>query len=221
MRACKTPPWFSYKHPTRTTMKKKNVCFRRLFGGLVPPVFHTKRGSQGGFPPPWCPYINLMYDCPPLPGRATTGWCLLPPPGWDMIPVSGTHLTNEKASMRQRPYSIRSSCHPMHSFLPPPCCTLALHMLYVAMVSPWQGLEVVPQVTAPWVAEPRQWKPKQRPRHHGMPSAPWDNSPPGSFFMCPYRWSNGSESDTSINLFGVILNKYPSCHMELIASLKI
>ena len=65
MCACKTPPWFSYKHPTRTTMKKKNVCFRRLFGGLVPPVFHTKRGSQGGFPPPWCPYINLMYDCPP------------------------------------------------------------------------------------------------------------------------------------------------------------
>ena len=63
--ACKTPPWFSYKHPTRTTMKKKNVCFRRLFGGLVPPGVSYKKGLPRGVPPPLVSIHKFMYDCPP------------------------------------------------------------------------------------------------------------------------------------------------------------
>ena len=61
--------------PDKNNNEEKKVCFRRLFGGLVPPVFHTKRGSQGGFPPLVSIHKFNVWLPPPLPGRATTGWC--------------------------------------------------------------------------------------------------------------------------------------------------
>ena len=91
------PPWSSYnltmvhrsnecvlaRHPrdSHTNTRQEQQWRIKMYvsdvslGGWYPPVFHTKRGSQGGFPPPWVSIHKFnVWLPPPLPGRATTGW---------------------------------------------------------------------------------------------------------------------------------------------------
>ena len=53
--------------PDKNNNEEKNVCFKRVFGGLVPPAVSYKKGLPRGVPPPRVSIHKFNVWLPPPP----------------------------------------------------------------------------------------------------------------------------------------------------------